>query len=172
MKKLQFALISLIIISSIGCGSTPVQEQDTSINAPTKVEAENKRVEESSKKSKEELPGIYFINKQTKQKLRIEDWKYMGFGEELPSWVVPSLEGDEKAVKKAVPLLKDSVIQILIAPGCNRDQADNAMHDLETPEGYTLYDSFWIRVSDDKNKNALDMPYISVALYYINSIES
>lgn len=179
MKKLQFALISLIIISSIGCGSTPVlSEQDALVEAPSTnevVDAAKKPVEvkdaSSKKLEEEELPGIYFKNKQTKQKLRIDDWKYMGFGEDLPNWLVPALEEDMKALKKNVPDLSSSDFKVLTAIGCNRDQAENAMADLEKPEGYTLYDSFWVRVLDPKNENS-EKYYISVALYYVNLVKS
>ena len=147
MKKLQFALISLIIISSIGCGSTPVHsDQGALVEAPSTnkvVEEQKKPVEvkdASSKKSvEEELPGIYFKNTQTKQKLRIDDWKYMGFGEDLPTWLIPALENDMKALKKSVEALSSSDIKVLTATGCNRDQAENAMADLEKPEGYKLF---------------------------------
>ena len=179
MKKLQFALISLIIISSIGCSSTPVSEQEALTSpsiAEDKVEEKAEEVKISSSKPKkekeEELPGIYFKNKQTNQKLRIDQWKYMGFGTEIPSWLVPALENDVKSIKNNVPELENKDVIVLVATGCNSDQAESALQSLEKPEGYELFDSFWVRAVPAKKNEQIDMSYISVAVYSKLIIES
>jgi len=123
--------------------------------------ASNKVVTESATKNN---------NIKTEEKLRFIDWKYKGFGKNLPLWVEPAVDNDIKALKKLVPdLNKASSIKILIGTGENSDQAEQKSKELvsqllEQDEVYIFYDSFWVL----ENKPSLDMPYISLYIYYKN----
>ncbi|MCR4630664.1 MAG: hypothetical protein K5786_03460 [Treponema sp.] len=98
--------------------------------------------------------------KQSEKKLQYDDWKYMGFGRQIPVWVEPAINGNIAKVKKAEEALAVSEILVLSARGVNIDQAEEALQEMEIPENYTVYDSFWVRQS-----SASDKPYIAVAIF-------
>lgn len=98
--------------------------------------------------------------KQSDKKLQYDDWKYMGFGQQIPAWVEPAISGNIAKVKKVEQSLADSEIVVLSARGINIDQAEYALQEMEIPENYTVYDSFWVRQT-----SASDKPYIAVAIY-------
>jgi len=102
----------------------------------------------------------YIEKKQAEKKLQYDDWKYMGFGHQIPQWVEPAINGNIAKVKKAVEELSDAEILVFSARGVNIDQAEEALQELEIPENYTVYDSFWVRQSSSSDK-----PYIAVAIY-------
>lgn len=106
-------------------------------------------------------------NQQADKKLRFDDWKYMGFGYQLPQWFQAALDMRISKVKKTDPLLQSSDIKIFLGKGLNPDQADSAAREayakaLESGlEGYKLYDNFWARETDE-----VEFPYKSVYIYY------
>ena len=107
-------------------------------------------------------------NKQTEEKLRFEDWKYKGFGKELPLWVEAAVDGDLPALKKTVlELQKASNIKILTGTGENADQAEQTakelVNNLVTQESdWILYDNFWVL----EYERTINKPYISLYVYY------
>lgn len=158
MKKISYALIFLITISVIGCGSTQVEENQS--------EVITKSPEINIEKPIEDQKGLYYKNNQTREKLLIDDWKYKGFGNELPEWVIPALEEDVSEIKKIIPELSESQVIVLKAEGYNHDQAEMALAEQEKPENFTCYDSFWVRISSKVNEKT----YISISVYYRNDI--
>ena len=67
----------------------------------------------------------YIEKKQNQEKLLFEDWKYKGFGQELPVWFDAAYENESAKIKKLVTELSDSELLILQAEGINSDQADS-----------------------------------------------
>ena len=83
--------------------------------------------------------------KQNDKKLLFEDWKYKGFGQELPVWLEAAFENDVPAVKKLLPELSDKEVEIVRAEGINSDQADKILKikEEELSSDFILYDSSW-----------------------------
>ena len=107
--------------------------------------------------------SVYKEKKQSEKKLRFDDWKYMGFGSEIPLWVEPALDGNISKIKKIIPELTEAQIEVRSANGINIDQAEEALNEIVMPENFSVYDSFWVRQSRDSDK-----PYIAVAIYKEN----
>lgn len=97
--------------------------------------------------------------KQNDKKLLFEDWKYKGFGQELPVWLEAAFENNVPAVKKAVPELSDKEVEIVRAEGINSDQADKILKikEEELSSDFILYDSSWALSGET---------YIALAVFY------
>ena len=93
------------------------------------------------------------------KKLLFEDWKYKGFGQELPVWLEAAFKNDVPAVKKAVPELSDKEVEIVRAEGINSDQADKILKikEEELSSDFILYDSSWALSGEI---------YIALAVFY------
>lgn len=109
-------------------------------------------------------------NVQPEEKLRFDDWKYMGFGQDIPYWVETAVKGDSKLLKKTVPEFSEvTYIEIICCSGESLDLAEQGAKELVNEkltqnEDLIFFDSFWVR-EDIKIKNT-DTPYISVYVYY------
>ena len=102
---------------------------------------------------------INIEKKQSNKKLLFKDWKYRGFGYELPVWFEAAYNDDEPGLKKALPELQDKEVTILRGQGFNSDQAEqNLKLKLAEAEALTFYDSGWAML--DVNE------YISIAILY------
>ena len=105
------------------------------------------------------VQDIHKEKKQAQKKLLFEDWKYKGFGQELPVWFEAAYNDDEPGLKKALPELQDKEVTILRGQGFNSDQAEqNLKLKLAEAEALTFYDSGWAML--DVNE------YISIAILY------
>ena len=91
------------------------------------------------------VQDIHKEKKQAQKKLLFEDWKYKGFGQELPVWFEAAYKNDISAIKKAIPQLSDLEIVIIRGEGINSDQADRNMElaAAEAEGEYELYDFSW-----------------------------
>lgn len=118
-------------------------------------------------KSQSEDQGLYFKNPQTKEKLLIEEWKYMGFGQPFPEWVIPALEGNINKVREVLPELANEEVLVMQSKGYNLDQAESGLSTEPEGAGFSLYESFWVRgnYSNEENKK-IEKMYISVAVYH------
>ncbi|MCR5188286.1 MAG: hypothetical protein K6C97_05060 [Treponema sp.] len=146
MKKASYFIYSLLLILFLtACASNQIEYDSTATE--TSVTTKN--------------------NKQTDKKLRFDDWKYMGFGYELPQWFEAALTENVSKVKRILPDLQDSDVKIFIGKGDNVDQSDSAAKEAialaieEGFEGYKLYENYWARKTDD-----VEFPYKSVYIYY------
>lgn len=110
-------------------------------------------------------------NKQTEQKLRFDDWKYKGFGNDLALWVEPAIENKVSAVKKICPELADKEIKIYMARGENSDQAEQLIKEQINLEKETVtlkyFDGFWVRENLELKDSDNSKPYISVYVYIV-----
>ena len=105
------------------------------------------------------VQDIHKEKKQAQKKLLFEDWKYKGFGQELPVWFEAAYKGDLSGVKKAIPQLSDLEIVIIRGEGINSDQADRNMElaAAEAEDQYELYDFSWGMTGEEQ--------YIALAIY-------
>lgn len=149
MKKYLSSIFALLIILSItACATT--QEASVAVSEQPSASVKNK--------------------KQNTEKLRFDDWKYKGFGQELPVWVTFAVNGDNNNLKKIIAKV-DTVSTVTVLAGCgeNADQADQAAKDsiqqlFSQDENYKYYDSFWVRENVEVKKT--DKPYKAVYVYY------
>ena len=103
--------------------------------------------------------GNHIEKKQNQEKLLFEDWKYKGFGQELPVWLESAFENDVPAIKKVVPEIADKEVLIIRAEGVNSDQADRILKikEEELSSDFILYDSSWALSGET---------YIALAVFY------
>lgn len=152
--KIRFKLILplLILLCLSSCASTPAGEKGAGTQ------------------------DVHKEKKQNQKKLLFEDWKYKGFGQELPVWFEAAYKEDVKEIKKIVSELSDCEIKILTAQGINSDQADRSLKKKiqavseESSEEYKVYDSSWALLGE---KAAADgkysYPYFAAAVLYIEN---
>lgn len=109
----------------------------------------------------------------TKEPLPLfDDWQYKGFGQELPLWVKPALNQNEKKVKDCFPEEASESIIIITTQGTNSDQALNKIEEeaslTVTPE-YELLAGTWVRYNlealNKKNIAAAENPYVAIRIY-------
>jgi len=109
-------------------------------------------------------------NKQKTEKLRFDDWKYKGFGKELPYWADAAASSDSKLLKKIVPELNNAkTVTVLLGYGENSDQAEQSAKNLlkeklTQDDLLQFFDSIWVRENIETKKT--DMPYISIYILY------
>ena len=103
--------------------------------------------------------GNHIEKKQNQEKLLFEDWKYKGFGQELPVWLEAAFENNVPAIKKVVPEIADKEVLIIRAEGVNSDQADKILKikEEELSSDFILYDSSWALSGET---------YIALAVFY------
>ncbi len=103
--------------------------------------------------------GSHKEKKLEQEKLLFEDWKYKGFGQEMPVWLQAAFENDTSAIKNVVPELSDKEIAIVRAEGINSDQADKILKikEEELSSDFILYDSSWALSGET---------YIALAVFY------
>ncbi|MCR4578850.1 MAG: hypothetical protein K5681_00740 [Treponema sp.] len=104
--------------------------------------------------------GVQKEKNLNQKKLRYDDWKYMGFGREIPEWVELAINNNPSKIKKLIPELAEAEIEVRSAAGINIDQAEESLLELGIPEGFSVYDSFWVRQG-----KSVEKPYIAVAIY-------
>ena len=147
--KIRFSLILslLLILSLCSCVSNP--EIETGIDAGEQ--------------------DVHNEKKQNQKRLLFEDWKYKGFGKELPVWFEAAYKNNTAEIHRQVVELKNRKIKIITAFGINSDQADKSLkQQLKSfSSDYQLYDSCWALLGDNaaikKNKG---YPYFAAAVLY------
>ena len=106
------------------------------------------------------VQDIHKEKKQAQKKLLFEDWKYKGFGQQLPPWFTPAYKDDIDGVKKTDGNLSDSEIVIIRGEGVNSDQADRVLKikQEEISSDFIFYDSCWASIGTGE--------YIALAVFY------
>ena len=123
----------------------------------------------SENKSEAVTSSSYNQKKQKSKKLLFEDWKYKGFGKELPVWFEAAFKGDIEEIKKKVQDLYDNEIIILSAQGINSDQADKGLAKkiAELSSDYILYDMSWALLNETiVAEENFEYPYFAAAVFY------
>lgn len=151
-KIVQIIFLSLIFITFFSCATTSASANDESnLSSPSDIKTP---IEE--------------------EKLRFDDWKYKGFGNELPLWVENAVDNDEKALLKVISDVENATeIKIFSGRGENLDRAEQIAKDLvndflsgnaDLKSSFIFYDNFWVR--ENIEIKTTDKPYISVYVYY------
>ncbi len=99
--------------------------------------------------------------KSEKSASRFDDWKYKGFGMNLPEWVDAAVDG---RIEKTAKLLNRNPeqIEILTETGINVDQSEDKLKN-QIPQDSKLIEGFWVRLNTQVNKT--DEPYITILIY-------
>lgn len=157
-RSFNIKFFCLVFIVLFLCLESPLfaagKKQKKSDKAKNSVKTE--KVEKSEKTVKPE-----------KNDARFDDWKYKGFGKELPEWIEAAVDGKEKEVLRKINLEGLEEIQIFTASGINVDQSEeklkNQLKEIQLPGEKKLIEAFWVRVN--QNKNEVEEPYITVLIY-------
>ena len=103
------------------------------------------------------------------KKLLYNDWKYKGFGHELPEWFDAAYKGDVEEVLKKISVPENSKIEIVTGRGINSDQADKSLRQksAELDSELLLYDSSWALLSEKvAAEDNMGYPYFAAAVFY------
>ena len=100
---------------------------------------------------------------QSEKKLLFKDWKYRGFGYELPVWFEAAYHDNQIKLKSVVPELNEKEVTILRGDGFNSDQSEQSLKlkMAEKSEDFIFYDSGWAMIQAGK--------YVSLAILYKES---
>ncbi|MBE6361942.1 MAG: hypothetical protein E7059_10895 [Treponema bryantii] len=85
-----------------------------------------------------------------------DDWRYKGFGSELPSWFEPAYLKDVGNVKKALPEFTEKDV-ILGGNAISADHAEKLIAENKNVDGYEFIDSCWAKLAKSEN---LQTPYV------------
>ncbi len=119
--------------------------------------------------------GTGTITKEKKQgskKLLFEDWKYKGFGQELPVWFEAAYKGDVEEVRRKISIPENYKIEIVTAQGINSDQANKGLWQKlwVKSELFELYDSSWVLlVKKEAAAKNNSYPYFAAAVLLIDN---
>lgn len=94
---------------------------------------------------------------------RYDDWKYMGFGIEIPEWYEYALRKNLNQLQKMIPEVNSKKdIIILKTCGKNLDLSEKKLQELEKQisDDFVLYDDFWTKYSSNSKE-----PFVSIAIY-------
>lgn len=147
MNKISIFFLILISIVFLSCTSTKISQEEP--------------VEEVEEVIEEDLFGKRYI-----------DWKYKGFGSQLPPWIDSAFDNSIEEVRSIIPQLAEKKILILRVDSETLDQAELAINQgLENGislEGdiYTLYERFWVMLADDFIQKE-GCPYTSLAILVV-----
>lgn len=76
---------------------------------------------------------------------KYDDWKYKGFGSDIPEWFEPASANNKAAVRRSLPELDSVEFLIFKETGVNVDQAQAKILESNDLSEYKLYDDFWVR---------------------------
>lgn len=116
------------------------------------------------------VQDIHKEKKQAQKKLLFEDWKYKGFGKELPVWFEAAYKGDVEKVKKTIANPNNYKIAILTSAGVNSDQAEKSLLEQLNAQSNMIadFDSSWVLLNEkeaaEKNNG---YPYFAAAVVFI-----
>ena len=150
MKKNIFPVIfalALPCFAFFSCASLPERDGTSLQSSPDSNEAsDSKDVKKTSK---------------TKEAGRFDDWKYKGFGMEIPEWVIPALDGKTSEVAKYFPQCDSEKIFVVLESGINVDHSEEKLKSKALAG--KLLDGFWVRVNSEVLKTG--EPYITVLVF-------
>ncbi|MBQ8210948.1 MAG: hypothetical protein IJZ27_00245 [Treponema sp.] len=88
-----------------------------------------------------------------------DDWRYKGFGSELPSWFEPAYLKEVDNVKKALPEFTEKDV-ILGGNAISADHAEKLIAENKTVDGYDFIDSCWAKLSKEVAGEYSQTPYV------------
>lgn len=99
-------------------------------------------------KSKQSVKSSYF-----------EDWRYKGFGAELPSWFEPAYLKDSAKVRSVIKgFSKEDVI--IGGNAISADHAEKLIAENKKIDGYEFVDSCWAKLSKEIAGEYAQTPYV------------
>lgn len=139
MRNFIFFVLILVFLFT-GCASNPSTVEKSQISTYKENDSDTQKLQVTEER----------------QNPNYSDWKYKGFGQELPLWI------DDAVFKNDIPELKNIDKVIVKCKADNLDQSEK-MLEIESKkyENFYLYDSFWVKMKDKKNKNN----YVSIAIF-------
>lgn len=162
-KKINIFLFAILFFL-IGCSSVP---SSSSSNAS----APDNSVKNSSFSFNVPAKVVKSVEKS------IDDWKFRGFGNELPDWVVyclvPGVDGAElkKNLKEHFGIGDEYELEVFCCEGVNADHAQAATTEAFNQKfagnysSVILVDDFWVRSKIENENNKVY--YISIQIYKI-----
>lgn len=173
--KSKFFLVCLFFFFLFqSCTSTDIEKKNNDLQGNSS--SQNKK---SNKHSKTDYIEE---NAQDSKKLRFIDWKYKGFGLELPNWIDFVFDDDLTKLRQNYDEFTDETQFIVIKDfGMNSDQAENSAkikyeelksNNEEFEKTYTLFDHFWVKLNFENQSNKetfsdfIARPYVSLYLFY------
>ena len=95
-------------------------------------------------------------NRAEKSSSYFEDWRYKGFGSELPTWFEPAYLKNSAKVRAVIPgFSKDDVI--IGGNAISADHAEQLISINKNVDGYEFVDSCWAKLAKSEN---LQTPYV------------
>ena len=95
-------------------------------------------------------------NRAEKSSSYFEDWRYKGFGSELPTWFEPAYLKNSAKVRAVIPgFSKDDVI--IGGNAISADHAEQLISINKNVDGYEFVDSCWAKLAESEN---LQTPYV------------
>ena len=88
-----------------------------------------------------------------------DDWRYKGFGSELPIWFEPAYLKDVDNVKKALPEFTEKDV-ILGGNAISADHAEKLIAENKKIDGYEFVDSCWAKLSKEIAGEYAQTPYV------------
>lgn len=143
MKRVLFLAFTAAFLF-IGCVSAPKTEPTKPQTEQTESDKETGTQSESEDESDTEKPEEDSVST-----AKYDDWKYKGFGTELPEWFEPALEYDDSTVKSLLELTPETLIRIVFAQGVDVDQCEQILNEVseELVSEFELLQSFWARLN-------------------------
>ncbi|MCR4734498.1 MAG: hypothetical protein K5829_05795 [Treponema sp.] len=155
MKRIIILSLAITFLFA-GCASKQAPEEVEVPEPETTVTPEEEVVTSESIPEEELIPSKY------------DDWKYKGFGTELPDWFDLAIEYDDSGIKNILEISPDSLIRIVCTEGKDVDQCEQKLNEIaeEFSYDFEILNSCWAR------KNPLveevEEPYVSVRIYISN----
>ena len=98
-------------------------------------------------------------NRTEKSSSYFEDWRYKGFGSELPTWFEPAYLKNSAKVRAVIPgFSKDDVI--IGGNAISADHAEQLIAQNKNIEGYEFVDSCWAKLSKEVAGEYSQTPYV------------
>ncbi len=99
-------------------------------------------------------------SKQAQKSLSLfEDWRYKGFGVELPTWFEPAYLKDSKTVRKVLNNFTEKDV-IIGGNAISADHAEQLIAQNKLLEGYEFVDSCWAKISKSEEGEYSQTPYV------------
>ena len=102
---------------------------------------------------------VFNKSKQSVKSSYFEDWRYKGFGAELPSWFEPAYLKDIVNVKKSLPKFTEKDV-ILGGNAISADHAEKLIAENKKIDGYEFVDSCWAKLSKEIVGEYAQTPYV------------
>ena len=119
----------------------------------------------SKPKEQNDSQEVFTLPKEPEKICPFDDWKYMGFGQELPEWVEVLLSNELPEIKttRYYMLFPDITLKDIMTLDIWEDTLDQAESKLqvklqENPE-YTVLQTFWVRTIADQQYHSMALLY-------------